>query len=43
MPFDFSNGGHRKIAVAELDVTATTKANDAKGIDFQLPTVRAKK
>ena len=41
--FDFSNGGHRKIAVADLDVTATTKANDAKGVDFQLPNVRAKK
>jgi hypothetical protein len=41
--FDFSNGGHRKIAVADLDVSATTKANDAKGVDFQLPAVRAKK
>src|SRR5882672_3007537 len=40
--FDFTNG-RRKIAIADLDVAATTKANDARGVDFQLPAVRAKK
>jgi len=40
--FDFSNG-RRKVPVADLDVTATVKANDARGVDFQLPAVRAKK
>jgi hypothetical protein len=40
--FDFTNG-RRKIAIADLDVTATTKANDERGVDFQLPAVRAKK
>ena len=40
--FDFTNG-RRKIAISDLDVAATTKANDARGVDFQLPAVRAKK
>jgi hypothetical protein len=40
--FDFTNG-RRKIAIADLDVAATTKANDERGVDFQLPAVRAKK
>ena len=40
--FDFTNG-KRKIAIADLDLSATTKANDARGVDFQLPAVRAKK
>ncbi|SRR5258708_14391338 len=40
--FDFTNG-KRKIAISELDLAATTKANDARGVDFQLPAVRAKK
>lgn len=40
--FDFTNG-RRKIAIADLDVAATTKANDDRGVDFQLPAVRAKK
>jgi len=40
--FDFTNG-KRKIAIADLDLVATTKANDARGVDFQLPAVRAKK
>jgi hypothetical protein len=30
--------GHRqKIALADLDLTATAKQNDDRGIDFQLP------
>jgi hypothetical protein len=40
--FDFTNG-KRKIAISDLDLSATTKANDARGVDFQLPAVRAKK
>jgi len=40
--FDFTNG-KRKIAVADLDITATVKANDDRGVDFQLPAVKAKK
>lgn len=40
--FDFTNG-RRKIAIADLDIPATTKANDDRGVDFQLPTVHAKK
>ena len=40
--FDFTNG-RRKIAISDLDVSATTKANDERGVDFQLPAVRAKK
>jgi hypothetical protein len=35
--FDFTVAGRRKIAVAVLDVAATTKANDERGMDFQLP------
>ncbi len=38
--FDFTSG-RRKIAVAALDVAATAKANDERGMDFQLPVVRA--
>ena len=40
--YDFTNG-RRKIALADLDVPATVKANDEHGVDFQLPAVRAKK
>ena len=40
--FDFTNG-KRKIAIADLDVAATVKANDDRGVDFQLPAVKAKK
>lgn len=40
--FDFTNG-RRKIAIADLDVPATVKANDQRGVDFQLPAVKAKK
>lgn len=34
----FTEQRARKIPLAELDVPATIKANDARGIDFQLPT-----
>ena len=34
----FTEQRARKIPIADLDVPATTKANDARGIDFQLPT-----
>ena len=37
--FDFTSG-RRKIAVVTLDLPATTKANDERGMDFQLPVVR---
>lgn len=40
--FDFSDG-KRKVAISDLDVPATVKANDARGVDFQLPATRAKK
>ena len=33
----FTEQRSRKIPIAELDVPATTKANDARGVDFQLP------
>ncbi len=33
----FTEQRARKIPIAELDVPATTKANDARGIDFDLP------
>ncbi len=38
--FDFT-AGRRKIAIAALDVTATAKANDERGLDFQLPVARS--
>ena len=33
----FTEQRARKIPIAELDVPATTKANDDRGIDFRLP------
>jgi hypothetical protein len=33
----FTEQHSRKIPIAELDVPATTKANDDRGIDFRLP------
>ena len=35
--FDLTEGRHHKIALGELDLTATAKQNDDRGIDFQLP------
>lgn len=38
--FNLSDSGPRKIALADLDVDRTIKANDARGVDFTLPTAR---
>jgi len=35
--FDFTAGGTRKILLADLDLPATHKANDDRGVDFQIP------
>ena len=35
--FDFAAGGTRKILLADLDLPATRKANDDRGVDFQIP------
>jgi hypothetical protein len=35
--YDFSEGHRRKIPLSDLDLGATTKQNDARGIDFQVP------
>jgi len=35
--FDFAGGRTRKILLADLDLLATRKANDDRGIDFQVP------
>ena len=34
--FDFTSG-KRRIAISDLDIAATTKANDTRGMDFRLP------
>jgi len=35
--YDFTVGRRHKIPLAELDLTATAKQNDDRGIDFQIP------
>lgn len=35
--YDFTEGRRRKIALSELDLSATAKQNDDRGIDFQVP------
>jgi hypothetical protein len=35
--YDFSEGHRRRIPLSDLDLDATTKQNDARGIDFQVP------
>jgi hypothetical protein len=35
--FDLSDGTTRKVALAELDLPATMKQNDDRGVDFQVP------
>lgn len=35
--FDFGDGRTRKILLADLDLPATHKANDDRGVDFQIP------
>jgi hypothetical protein len=36
--FDFEEGRTRKIQLADLDLKATEKANDDRGVDFEIPT-----
>jgi hypothetical protein len=40
MLYDLTPGHRAKIALADLDLTATAKQNDDRGIDFQLPADR---
>lgn len=35
--FDFTDGRSHKIVLADLDLPATLKANDDRGVDFRLP------
>jgi hypothetical protein len=35
--FDLGGGRTRKILLADLDLAATHKANDERGVDFQIP------
>lgn len=35
--YDLSDGRARKIALSDLDLAATRKKNDDRGVDFQLP------
>jgi hypothetical protein len=35
--YDLSDGRARKIALADLDLAATRKQNDDRGVDFELP------
>jgi hypothetical protein len=37
--YDLSNGHTKKVALAELDVAATMKQNDERGVEFRLPVV----
>ncbi len=39
--FDFSGERARKIAIADLDIAATQKVNDAAGVEFKLPSATA--
>jgi hypothetical protein len=38
--FNLSDNGPRKIALADLDVDKTVKANDERGVDFTVPAAR---
>jgi hypothetical protein len=40
--FDFAEGRTKKILLADLDLTATRKANDDRGVDFQIPAANAR-
>ena len=35
--YDLTGGRRQKIALADLDLTATAKQNDDRGVDFQVP------
>jgi hypothetical protein len=37
--FDFASGRTHKILLADLDLPATHKANDDRGVDFQIPAI----
>ena len=37
--FDLTPGHRQKVALADLDVQATEKANDEQGVDFKLPSL----
>jgi hypothetical protein len=37
MLYDLTEGHRRKVALSDLDLTATSKQNDDRGIDFHLP------
>jgi hypothetical protein len=39
--FDLSSGRRQKIALSDLDVDATQKANEDRGVDFRLPSAPA--
>ena len=38
--YDLTDGHRRKVMLAELDLPATAKQNDDRGIDFQLPSTQ---
>lgn len=35
--YDYSTGSRRKIALSDLDLSATQKQNDDRGVDFRIP------
>src|SRR5262249_40515533 len=35
--YDFSEGRTKKVALAELDLAATVKQNDERGVEFRVP------
>jgi len=39
--YDLSDGRTRKVALAELDLPATVKQNDSRGVDFRVPIAAA--
>jgi hypothetical protein len=39
--YDLSDGRTKKVQLAELDLTATVKQNDQRGVEFQLPAATA--
>jgi hypothetical protein len=40
--FDFGDGFTRKVPLADLDLPATQKVNDSRGVDFQVPSRTAR-
>lgn len=38
--FNFSNSGPRKIPLSELDIAATRRVNDDRGVDFLIPAAK---